>query len=1073
MRRLTQWTVVALMIMGMAVQALADPYWLTPRGAEFSYTPSPEDWRDINMYQLFTDRFFDGNPGNNNIRGWHTTDGYRHYAMGGDWAGVKAKLPYLAGMGVNAIWVSGVQMNAQGVDTRYTPYHAYHPTDFYRVEPMFGTFDELKDLIDTAHSMGIYILIDVVINHMADLAGLGGGKDDYYHGWGGGDLFWWDSNKRHAWPFDGLQYFHNNGKILDWNDGGQIINGAFVGTDDLRTSDPYVQGALIDIFKNLIDATDCDGFRVDAIKHVERDFMMSWAQQMRDHAAFRGKNNFILFGEDFSYDDYQVGLQCNESRGGRLNSALYFPMQMTIKNVFAYEQGTRQITDRRNNLHHYGSGAQNLVSFMDNHDVDRIALEMGSSWEAKIGPALTFLYTGTPVPCLFYGTEQGFNQGNQRNQGLSDGDYQREVMWDFGYQPGNAWGDKFNTSGTYNYIKRLNELRAQHRSLTRGDFTTRWQEDNKGIYAYTRVYGNEESLVIFNTDWGTKTVQPQVGKPDGTVYINALNPTETATVSGGTLNISVEGKQSKIFIAGSSLTVQTSCDGTFVNITYDPAGGPLANAAQIWIGYGNDDFQNHTSAQMTLSEGKYTFAYPQTNAIRYLDFYFRDNGDPVTYDNRNGQNWRYDTMLCRSSGDAITWIGGTYHWPTNGALTSSEDLWVNTHSAPPGAAGAAAIVYSSNGGDTWLTATMNYVGTNPNDHDWWNINLGTFPSGTEIRYAVMTGGAVNEMWDNNGGTNYLAIVEGGQGGGSIRSIANTRHWPENGYITPSDDLWIDVDSFPRNAGTGGLVVYSTDGANWNTTPLVFNDGHDDENGGWDAWHANLGKYNAGTTIRYAIMVHDGDGTEFWDNNLGNDYLANVNPSSSLIVWFGNVTGSGIPTTETFIEPGAAGQTRIGAQTLKSGTAFSVLRSLNLIDWVVVDAFIGTTENPGKDITPPSGDGAFFYALRADQAPGSSASGNETIMIRIETEPADVTASVNLVYDINDINDAIDWPTTAMRKVGTANNRDIWTTSLGTYPAGTTIRYAIAMTPIRQDPDEAAPEVWANNDGVNYTLVIAP
>jgi len=199
----------------MTLSVFADPYWLSPRGDDFSYHPSPEDWRDINMYQVFTDRFFDGDPSNNNIRGWYTTDGYRHYAMGGDWQGIKQKLPYLQGMGVNAIWISGVQMNAQGVDTRYAPYHAYHPTDFYRAEPQFGTFDDLKDLIDTAHSVGIYVIIDVVINHMADLAGLGGGLDDYYHPWGGGNLFWWDPNKRHAWPFDGLQYFHNNGKITD------------------------------------------------------------------------------------------------------------------------------------------------------------------------------------------------------------------------------------------------------------------------------------------------------------------------------------------------------------------------------------------------------------------------------------------------------------------------------------------------------------------------------------------------------------------------------------------------------------------------------------------------------------------------------------------------------------------------------------------------------------------------------------------------------------------------------------------------------------------------------------------
>jgi hypothetical protein len=139
---------------------------IEPRASGFAYTPSPADWRDINMYQLFTDRFFDGNSGNNLSASVHhgrevvqpvagaNTEPARHYFQGGDWAGVKQKLPYLKSMGVNCIWISGVQMNEQGLDKNFTPYHAYHPSDFYKVEPMFGTFAELKDLIDTATPTG-------------------------------------------------------------------------------------------------------------------------------------------------------------------------------------------------------------------------------------------------------------------------------------------------------------------------------------------------------------------------------------------------------------------------------------------------------------------------------------------------------------------------------------------------------------------------------------------------------------------------------------------------------------------------------------------------------------------------------------------------------------------------------------------------------------------------------------------------------------------------------------------------------------------------------------------------------
>ncbi len=90
----------------------------------------------------------------------------RNFHHGGDWKGLKDNLDYLDGMGVKAIWISGVQMNNQGKDTRYTPYHQYHPTDFFRADPAMRTFQELKDLIDDCHSRDIYVVLDVVINHI-------------------------------------------------------------------------------------------------------------------------------------------------------------------------------------------------------------------------------------------------------------------------------------------------------------------------------------------------------------------------------------------------------------------------------------------------------------------------------------------------------------------------------------------------------------------------------------------------------------------------------------------------------------------------------------------------------------------------------------------------------------------------------------------------------------------------------------------------------------------------------------------------------------------------------------------
>ena len=360
---------MAIMFVNLGFGDAYDIVKRTDSNPSFQFHPSPEDWRDVNMYQMFTDRFFDGNSGNNlsryNRHGapWYNDsnrndEDARHLFQGGDWAGIKQKLPYLAEMGVNSIWISGVQMNEEGSDTRFTPYHAYHPANFYRCEPMFGTFDELKDLIDTAHSMGIYVIIDVVINHTADLLQFCDCSCDheYYCPSGCSSLCWRDNNKK-AWPFNDPAHFHNNGIITQWDTYPEFIYGSFRGTEDLKTEDAWVGGQLNDIFKHLIDATDCDGFRVDAIKHMEYDWVKQWADNMRKHAGFRGKNNFILFGEYFIYDDGTQASYCKDF-GYSFNSALWSPMQATMKNVFAGEQGTDQLGGRLNAMGQYGEGAK-------------------------------------------------------------------------------------------------------------------------------------------------------------------------------------------------------------------------------------------------------------------------------------------------------------------------------------------------------------------------------------------------------------------------------------------------------------------------------------------------------------------------------------------------------------------------------------------------------------------------------------------------------------------------------------------------------------------------------------------
>ncbi len=787
------------LLLGLAVFAgwvWADDYLLVSRRTDnpsYSYFPSPEDWRDVNMYQIFTDRFYDGDPNNNTTdaagidrTGWYVYDrsypGNRNFHHGGDWKGLKDNLDYLSNMGVNAVWISGVQMNAQGRDLNYTPYHMYHPTDFWRVDPVMGTFQELKDLIDECHARGIYVILDVVINHMADLAGIPGTDDKWYWPNGRSDYNWWDSNRKHRAPFDRLDWFHNNGTINCWDCWPETLLGQFKGTDDLATERADVQYELDLAFKNLIDATDCDGFRVDAIKHVEYNWCKQWADDMRKHAAWLGKSQFLLFGEYFSYDNNALASYCKDDNYS-YNSSLFFPLQQTIKNVFVQGGATANLTHSLNARFGYGEATDRLVAFLDNHDVNRIGLEIGGdvgnvTW--RLRPALTFLYTATPIPCLFYGTEHAFNQGghwngSQAGQDYDDADHQRECMFDRGFQPGPAWGDKVKgpRSDLYNHIAALNAARAAHRSLTRGSFSERWAEGGSGAYAFSRTYGDEEALVAFNSADGGRSIEPSVDKPDGTEFTNALDTSEKVTVSGGKISFSLDGKASKIFIAG------TSAVGPWIgNTRYWPVAGEITSASEVWIDVesnpkgaltngsvvydvnGAEDWQVAALSSNGESENNDLWhvnlgTFPAGAEVEFA--VMLTDGETEYWDNNRAQNYRFSV----NAGDNVT-VGGTYHWPLQGAVYPDTPLWVNTSTSPKDAATNVVIVYNVNGASEWQTADMSFNAEWSGEGsavDWWNINLGTFAGGSVIKFAVVAKASEDrETWDNNAGQDFYVSV---------------------------------------------------------------------------------------------------------------------------------------------------------------------------------------------------------------------------------------------------------------------------------------------------------------------------
>ena len=123
---------------------------------------TPEYWQRQSIYQVITDRFFDGDPSNNNADGNYNPSG-RRSVHGGDFKGLEQKLDYIKSLGATAIWISPVVLNARG------EFHGYAGRDFYKVDPHWGSLADLQHLIQTAHARGLLVIDDIIVNHGGDL----------------------------------------------------------------------------------------------------------------------------------------------------------------------------------------------------------------------------------------------------------------------------------------------------------------------------------------------------------------------------------------------------------------------------------------------------------------------------------------------------------------------------------------------------------------------------------------------------------------------------------------------------------------------------------------------------------------------------------------------------------------------------------------------------------------------------------------------------------------------------------------------------------------------------------------
>ncbi|MBI5043030.1 MAG: alpha-amylase [Nitrospirae bacterium] len=527
--------------------------------------PSPSDWRDQFIYHLLVDRFDSGEPDippyNPNTTHVGRVDSEGEKWQGGTLNGITERLDYIKRLGCTAIWLSPIFKNRKEANT----YHGYGIQNFLDVDPRFGTLKDLQKLVKEAHKKGMHIILDIVINHTGDNWAYPGGYSYYYSEGKRFPFGFWreaDSLSGIQWPDDAVwpvefqnpEWYRRKGEIKNWDSFPEARDGDFCSLKEIDTSNREILKALIDIYKYWIAVADIDGYRLDAVKHLEDSSTAIFCSAIREYAQRIGKTNFFLFGEiigdDRFIDQYiarNARIPDTNERFPSLDAALDFPLWGILEWVIKGLKNSAELRaryDRFRELYSdHGQAGQYFLTFVDNHDQigrsPRGRFLHNNPFQKQAVLALGYLLTSLGIPCIYYGTEQGFSGGGDHDK------YIRECMF------GGNWG-AFNTTGHHFFdpenpinkeISQIAEIRQNEPALRYGRQYFREISGNGSDFgypldglctlAYSRILDDTEILIVMNLDSNPRndfiTVDSNL-TPAGKNLVNLLKPGSIHTV---------------------------------------------------------------------------------------------------------------------------------------------------------------------------------------------------------------------------------------------------------------------------------------------------------------------------------------------------------------------------------------------------------------------------------------------------------------------------------------------------------------------------------------------------------------
>jgi glycosidase len=447
------------------------------------------------LYLIMPDRFANGDPTNDQLpmRMPYKVDrndpNARH---GGDLKGISDHLDYLHNLGVTAIWLNPVLEN----DMDGGSYHGYATTNYYRVDPRFGSNDEYVKLIEDTHAKGMKVVMDMIFNHC------------------GSDHPWMKDIPSKDW-FNNLDPYVQTTHVKEvyydlyasQYDTKQMTDGWFVPSmPDLNQRNRHVAKYLIQNSIWWIEYAGVDGIRQDTYPYADYQMMIDWCRAIENEYP-----NYNIVGEAWYNNPvgtafWQKDSKLNNKENTQLKSVMDFRLMGLAHSAFFEETGEwggglRNIYEHMTTDYVYPD-IYNVLRFLDNHDTDRFLPEMPKNLDS-FKQGITFLLTIPGIPQIYYGTELLMNG----NKSKSDGDIRKDV-------PG-GWPDdsvnQFTAEGrselqneAFNFMQKLLKWRQGNEIIAKGKM--KHYVPQNGVYVYERSLGDQRLLVFMNGTSGEVTI---------------------------------------------------------------------------------------------------------------------------------------------------------------------------------------------------------------------------------------------------------------------------------------------------------------------------------------------------------------------------------------------------------------------------------------------------------------------------------------------------------------------------------------------------------------------------------------